>query len=489
VIAPTPSSGAGRLATVSRLRPEVVLVGLLALAAFGLRASQLHQSLFGDEVLAYREIAGHSLGQTIRAVSHGVESSPPLFFVLAWLSAKLGDPTIWIRLPTLLLGTATVPVIYLLGRETIGRSGALIAAAIAAASPFALYYGVEARPYAAAEFFVALSTLALLRATRSHRRGDWTLYAMAAAGAAYSHYTTIFVLVTQFVWAAWVCRARMAPLLVATATAVVLYLPWLPSVHGSELGIYAALEPLSASHVLLDSLHPVVGYPYASLRAIPTTAGLASIAAVALLGLIWFVRDRRLVARLVRGEAGRRMLLVVLLALATPVGLLLYSLFVTDLWSSRSLIASVPAETVVLACLLAAIPWRLRIPALVVVLGLLVFGSVRAISPRYARPAYRVVAHYLDRVAPPADPVLMYSLPLVLDNALPAQLTRPHDLIGRVPRRWPKRPAGTLAFVVVDDAVLHVLQAPALAPAGYELIRRRHYPGLVPFSLLTYRAL
>ncbi len=75
--------------TLDSVRAEWVVVGLITLGAFVLRLSQIRQGLFGDEVLAYTEIAHHSLGQVIRTVQSGFESSPPLFFVLA------GCPPSW----------------------------------------------------------------------------------------------------------------------------------------------------------------------------------------------------------------------------------------------------------------------------------------------------------------------------------------------------------------------------------------------------------
>ena len=224
-----------------------LLIGLLTVAAFLLRLSQMHQSLFGDETLALREIVGHTLLGTVRTVRSGVESTPPLFFVLAWISTKFGDPTVWIRLPSLILGTATIPIVYLLGRETVGRGAGLLGAAVIAASPFATYYGVEARPYATLAFFVALSTLALLLAVRTGRRRWWALYAVAAAAAAHTHYTAIFVLATQGAWSLWACRDRLREPLIANLLAALLYLPWLSQLHGSHLGVYALLEPLTAS--------------------------------------------------------------------------------------------------------------------------------------------------------------------------------------------------------------------------------------------------
>src|SRR5437588_1842570 len=145
-------------ATVAELPLAPIAVALLTAGAFALRLSQLNQSLFGDEVLAYHEVVGHSLGGVIRGVRTGLESSPPLVFVLAWASARLGDPTIWIRLPSLILGTATIPIVYLLGRGSVRRVPGALGAAVVAVSPFSLYYGVEARPYATLAFCCALST-------------------------------------------------------------------------------------------------------------------------------------------------------------------------------------------------------------------------------------------------------------------------------------------------------------------------------------------
>ena len=45
----------------------------------------------------YQDLAGHSLWSVITAVHTGGENSPPLFFVLSWLTSKLGDPTVWLR--------------------------------------------------------------------------------------------------------------------------------------------------------------------------------------------------------------------------------------------------------------------------------------------------------------------------------------------------------------------------------------------------------
>ncbi len=466
-----------------------MVVALLTAAAFALRLSQLHQSLFGDEVLAYREIAGHSLTGVVHAVRSGVESSPPLFFVLAWISAKLGDPTVWIRLPSLILGTATVPVIYLLGRETVGRPGGAIAAALFAISPFSLYYGVEARPYGTLAFFCVLSTYALVRATRTRRWGWWVAYAVAAAAAAYSHYTAVFVLGVQGAWSLWACRDRLRQPLGAAVLALALYAPWLPEVHGTALGVYGLFEPRTLHNVTIDLIRLVPGYPYASLRAIPTHLGRAVFGAAVLVGIAsaaW--RLRRAWPLRIEEWLGAQTLILAL-ALATPVGVLIYSVVGTDIWDARNLYASVPAITLTLGALLAAIPVRPRALALIAALAVLLLGSVRAVSSHYSRPAYRTAAQYLDRIAAPRDPIVMYSWDLTLDQAVAVQLHKPHWLIRGAPRHWPSPPRGGSLYLVIDDAVPVLLKTTVPHPAGLELVSRREYRGLVSFSLITYRPL
>ena len=77
------------------------------MVAFGLRLSAMGQSLYGDEVFAYQETA-HGLGTLFDNLGDkGAEVSPPLFFVLAWAARRLGEPTVLIRLPSLIFGTAS----------------------------------------------------------------------------------------------------------------------------------------------------------------------------------------------------------------------------------------------------------------------------------------------------------------------------------------------------------------------------------------------
>jgi hypothetical protein len=86
--------------------------GAITLGALALRLPGFDQSFYGDELFTYDVATRPGLGGVIDGLQSGMEVDPPLFHVLAWLSAKLADPVPWLRLPSLVAGVATVPLVY-----------------------------------------------------------------------------------------------------------------------------------------------------------------------------------------------------------------------------------------------------------------------------------------------------------------------------------------------------------------------------------------
>jgi uncharacterized membrane protein len=210
-------------------------IALAALTALGLalRLISFDDSLFADELSTY---AGATLAdgpaQVVDLVSADtavVELTPPLYFVLAWASAQLGDAVELIRLPSLIAGTLTIPAVYAFGTLACGRRVGVVAAGLATLSPFLVAYSSEARAYALSALLVVVSTIALLCATRaSASRWWWAAYALAACAAMYSHYSAVFALLAQAGWALWVHRESWRPMIVASLAAAIGFLPWLP---------------------------------------------------------------------------------------------------------------------------------------------------------------------------------------------------------------------------------------------------------------------
>jgi len=166
-------------------------LGLAIVVAAALRFPTLgDQSFWRDEASTALELQG-GLGHALSAV-RDLEGMPPGYFVLAWLwSQAFGLGEAGLRSLSALFGVATVPVAWALGRALAPRA-APYAAALAATSPFLVWYGQEARPYALLVLLTAAATLFWV----TDRRLAWGL---AAAGALLVHYFAVFLLVPQAV--------------------------------------------------------------------------------------------------------------------------------------------------------------------------------------------------------------------------------------------------------------------------------------------------
>lgn len=389
-------------------RTALMVAGLTVLA-LALRLVLLRDSLLGDELILFRAVHDRPLGDTLHVIRE-TEKTPPLHFLLAWAAARVGDPTLTIRLPSLLAGVALVPGVFLLGRETVSRRAGLIAAAIAALQPFAIFYATEARAYALIALLALASTLCLLRALDTGRVLWWIAYAAAVLAAAYTHYIAAFVLVAQAGWALWVHRDRLRELLVVHGAILLGYLPWLPSFlvqrshAGDEASRIAQLAPPSPGYFLRANAQVLFGEPFVSLRAVPGRVALVALLAICAAGLV------TVLARVARGaRPAPRTVLVVLLALATPAGIAVLSLPPDQSFLlPRNMSASAPALAVCLGALIAALGRRAAPIAAAVALAALAVGVVGAFQPEHRRSDYRAAARWVQARAQPADPVIQH---------------------------------------------------------------------------------
>src|SRR5581483_6881785 len=125
----------------SRLSASAGVVIVLTVFGMAIRLVVAHQSLFADELSTYWIVAAHGLRGVLSllystASIHHAEITPPLSFVAAWVPAQLGHSPELLRSPSLIAGTLSIPVVYLLGLRTVGRAAALVATALTTLSPF-----------------------------------------------------------------------------------------------------------------------------------------------------------------------------------------------------------------------------------------------------------------------------------------------------------------------------------------------------------------
>jgi 4-amino-4-deoxy-L-arabinose transferase-like glycosyltransferase len=119
----------------------VVALGVLALLLRATALDSVPYTLGGDEAwhgLLARQVLG---GQVRNPFVMGYMSMPTFFYwPLSWSLWLVGDNVTGLRLPAALVGTATVPILYLFARDLWGRRVALLSALFLATYDYHIHY-------------------------------------------------------------------------------------------------------------------------------------------------------------------------------------------------------------------------------------------------------------------------------------------------------------------------------------------------------------
>jgi mannosyltransferase len=468
---------------MSCARPVVPLVAGLTAVGLIVRLVTAEQSLFGDELFTYDVVTRVSPGEAF-ARFRRIEANPPLYHVLAWVVARLGDPPLLTRLPSVLLGSASVPLVYVIGTRTVGRRPALVGAALLALSPFAVFYSSEARAYMTMMFFVVVSVLLLLLALERSSVRWWVGLGIASVAALYTHYTAVFAIAALPAWAVVTVPRARRPVLLTYGAVVLAYVPWLPFLNSSPLLVEAigALYSFSAAHVAESTLRALVGLPFGPLERFPGPLGFL---ALSLLGVALIAGAATSIRRPRAPSAGsrQRATLLIAVALATPVALLVYSALETNLYVPRNLTASVPAALLLIGAALTRLPPAAMWSAASVLLTVFVVGCIELLGPM-KRPATKDAAAFVEANAFPEDVIGEASVfgsrgPL----ARPSRVYLNRPLRPLVPRGGvfeAARRRGARVFVIGPTS------HPAKPPGDFGRVYERTWNGLYPVSVRVY---
>lgn len=181
------------------------------------------QGLWFDEAYT-AAIAGLPLGDSLRAlIADGVH--PPGFYLLERLFLPIGTPEIWLRVPSVLLGSAAIPLVYLLGNVWLGPRAGISAAMLMALSPFQIWYSQEARMYAPLGMLSLLCMYLYDRFLERPSREIYGGFVLASAAAYFTHYFALFLPLVQFTHLAGNLRRHWRSLRSWTALQAVAALP------------------------------------------------------------------------------------------------------------------------------------------------------------------------------------------------------------------------------------------------------------------------
>jgi mannosyltransferase len=137
------------------------LVILIALAGYGLRVFLIgNKGMWLDETFSVW-LANQSVADMLHWIIQ-VDQHPPLYYLLLHFWMKFnGDWAYEVRLLSAVIGAATIPVVYLIGKRLSGWKMGLAAAVLLAVSPFNIFYAQDARMYTLLTFNAAVAIYAL----------------------------------------------------------------------------------------------------------------------------------------------------------------------------------------------------------------------------------------------------------------------------------------------------------------------------------------
>jgi uncharacterized membrane protein len=239
---------------------ELVALAAVFLLALSLRLELLPvRTLWHDEAYSL-EVARRPVGYIWANLPHADPHPPGYYVMLRLWTQAFGKDLVTARTLSLLWGLSAVLLTWGLARRLGGPLVGLAAAALVALNPFQIYNSHEVRMYAPLTAAAVLSTWALLRAEDHDRAVDWILYGTMAAGMLYLSYYAGPLLVAHGVWMA--LRRRWRGGVLSAATALLLYLPWLPALRQSLLANPIPYrDPMRPTYVLeLFAVHAFGGH-------------------------------------------------------------------------------------------------------------------------------------------------------------------------------------------------------------------------------------
>lgn len=316
----------------------------------------------------------------IFALGRNIDGVTVPYYLLAhgW-GVWFGDSILALRMPSIIAGTATVAVAALLARRLWGPQVALLAGLLLAVAPAVSRYAQEARGYAFAALFAALSTLLLVRALDHSRWWRWLAYALSVLLLGWSHQIALLLLLGHAVAVATANWRRLVW--------------WLPGVLLALGGVLPfTIAGLSQRGAQLDWLSPATA---SDLANIPDKLFLSGIlgGAVCVLAAV-SLRDREY-----------RAVLLFLAAVLPVLVLYVVDQLVAPMFVGRYLFFIVPLLCVLAGRALASLKLPHALPV-VLVLGLIGMPVQDEMRRSHSNFDYRQAAAMVRANAQPGDAII-----------------------------------------------------------------------------------
>ena len=383
---------------------DVAVVGVPVVVALALCLIELTtRSLWLDEA-ATVAIAGQHGSAFWHAAAHDGGNMLGYYALLHVLVGWFGHDAFVIRLPSVIAAGCAAGAVALLGLRLFDRRVALAAGLLTAVSLPLVFWGQDARGYAAMVALVAGSFVAFAALVDGpRRRWPWIAYVVVTTLSVYASYVAVFAVPAQLLALAWrrtAWRPAWRPVVGAIAACAVCWVPLavLALDRGSGQLFWIGRPTFKLGRQVIGALSSAGFEPNFRPTAVATPLAILTVALV-LVAAAMIVR---------RSQWGP---LLALSWLVVPVALMLIWSFVGQpIFTPRNLLVSLPA----VALLIGWVIMSSRVPPVMAWLAVAVLIALRLVvlAPSYGTSPenWRAATAYVLASSRPGDCVAFYPL-------------------------------------------------------------------------------
>ncbi len=371
--------------------PAIAVAGVAVVAAAVRLPGTFSQALSQDEVASARILREPTVWSMLGRVAR-TESTPPLWYSLAWLTHRAGVSIVDVRLLSVLAGAGFAGCVVAVGRRVLPLSAAVLAGLLVALGGEFVAHGHELRSYELLALVTSAFALLLLRELADPGRRTEIAIGVVVALGGLTHYFFAFAVVVALAWL-WLdpgavrIRRRVTAAIAAGGI------------------VAASWAPVMLAQFHRDRFWWIGAFQLRQVLAVPLrlfTTAYADQTAGLVLSLLFIVVVGLGCVRLAQvGPSGRLVAALAFGPLAVAAALWGAGF---EIFALRNLIEVGPAVAIAVAALVASIPARGGIVAglaLVAVLTMSLLGQEGAGSPPFATIAHALVQEGWQ----PSDPV------------------------------------------------------------------------------------
>jgi mannosyltransferase len=311
-----------------------IVLRLIALESRNLWYDEAFAVLFAEKGLSAM------LYGTLTPVAGGAADIHPLLYYTTlngWM-AMFGQSPFAVRFWSVILGIATIYVMYLIGRDLFSERTGLAAALITAIVPFHVQYSQETRMYSLMALLLATAMWCMVRGLRSQSWHWWIAFGVLCGLVMYAQQLSAFYLIALGL-VPLVTRQRemIIRASVGIGIALVVYAPWLVNIPSqlNKVGSYYWIPQPDLSRFFVTVRTFLAGWLEFPSTTTLLTLALANILVIFLIIQVIFYRRRPR-----RDKSERNILLLVLWLFAAPIVLMWLISQWRPVYLDRGLIAS-----------------------------------------------------------------------------------------------------------------------------------------------------